>query len=156
MPAVEDTCPNDPLWLQICAAATLDPQRRLDARLAILVHPQALDCTLYRPDPDDLEAEEAELGDARILLLGTFQAPSSWDEAQCEAYFDDCDPALFMNAYVECEAAIGSSAFFTAEQGDHLASMTSDGRVEMYFVHECRESQQGRLCVLIRDDQPLF
>lgn len=148
--------PADPQWLQICDAAGLDPRERLQARLTILQHPQAQDCTLYRPDEDDFEAEEEELGDARVLFAGAFQAPASWDAALREAYFDDCDPALFSNAYIECVAAVGSAAFFMAESGDHVASITADGQVVMHFIHDWREDEQGRLCVLVRDDQPLF
>ena len=152
----EDSNPHDPLWLQMCASADLDPLRRLQARQAVLRHPQAQDCTLYRPDEDDYEAEEEELGDARVLFVGAFEPPSDWDEAERLAYFDDCDPALFFSAYVECAAAVGTAAFFMAEIGDHVASMTADGQVQMHFVHDCSESEQGLLCVLLRDDQPLF
>jgi hypothetical protein len=152
----EDSHPLAPQWLQLCAAADLDPRRRLESRLAVLQHPQAQDCTLYRPDEDDYEAEEEELGDARVLFVGVFQAPADWEETQREAYFDDCDPALFFSAYVECAASVGTSAFFTAEIGDHVASMTADGQVLMHFVHDFSDSEQGRLCVLLRDDQPLF
>jgi hypothetical protein len=43
-----------------------------------------------------------------------------------------------------------------AESGDHVASITADGQVVMHFIHDWREDEQGRLCVLVRDDQPLF
>lgn len=156
MSQCEDSRPTDALWLQLCAAADLDPLRRLDARQAVLDHPQAQDCTLYRPDEDDYEAEEEELGDACILFVGAFEPPADWEAAQREDYFDDCDPQLFFNAFVECSAAIGTPAFFIAEIGDHVASITADGQVLMHFVHDCSETEQGRLCVLLRDDQPLF
>ena len=132
------------------------PEKLKVRRLAILEHPQAQDCTLYRSSDGDLDVEEEELGDARLLLAGPFQAPLDWDEEQRAEYFDDCDPALFCNAYIECAAALGSSGFFQPEVGDLCASTTVDGQVVMYFVHDCSENEQGRLCVLLRDDQQLF
>lgn len=48
---------------------TLTPQ----SRAAILENPDALECTLYRPDEYDEEAEEQDLGDARIVISGPFQ-----------------------------------------------------------------------------------
>jgi hypothetical protein len=156
MSLTDETDSSAPQWLELCAVAGVDPHKRLQARLAVLSHPQALDCTLYRPDEDDLEAEEEELGDARICFTGAFQAPADWDAAQCEEYFDDCDPALFVNAYIECTAAAGSANFFMAGIGDHVAGITADGQVQMHFVHDYSDADEGRLYVLIRDDQPLF
>jgi hypothetical protein len=37
-----------------------------------------------------------------------------------------------------------------------VAAVAADGQVQMYFVHDWQEDEQGRLCVLLRDDQPLF
>lgn len=147
---------DDPAWLQVCAAAELDPQQRMAARVAILNHPDALDCTLYRADETDEDAEEEDLGDARILFIGAFQTPQVWSDADCAEYFDGLDPALFVTAYIECEVPAASSAFFLPEIGDYVATMTADGVVEMYFVHDCNESADGTLCVLIRDEEPLF
>lgn len=58
---------TDAVWVQMCLADELDPQKRLAARLAILRHAEAQDCTLYRPDDEDEsdDAEELDLGDAR-------------------------------------------------------------------------------------------
>lgn len=145
----------DKIWQQMCEAGGIDPQRRLAARQAILGNPQALECTLYRPDENDPDAEEEDLGDARILFAGPFQAPAEWDAETREEFFGDADPALFETALIECEAAPGSSAFFLAEVGDYVAAMPGQGGVAMYYVHDCQEDENGRRCVLIRDDQPL-
>ncbi|MBF7730033.1 hypothetical protein [Pseudomonas sp. N040] len=126
------------------------------ARRAILEDPQALDCTLYRADEEDADAEEEDLGDARIRFAGAFRAPAAWGAAACAEYFGDDDPGLFSCAYIECVAAVSTAAFFTAEVGDYVAVMTAAGQVEMFFVHDCSEDEAGRLCVLIRDDEPLF
>jgi hypothetical protein len=72
----------------------------------------ALDCTVYRPDEDDLDAEEEDLGDAKVLFIGPFEPPREWDAAEREDYFDGTDPALFVTALIACEAKPGSKAFF--------------------------------------------
>ena len=107
-----------------------DPHRQhvLDAA-------DALDCTVYRPDEDDLDAEEEDLGDAKVLLTGPFEPPQEWDAAEREDYFDGTDPALFVTALIACEAKPGSKAFFAPQAGDLLAAMNA-GKVEMYFVCE--------------------
>jgi hypothetical protein len=146
----------DAVWRQMCQAAGLDPEQRLAARLAILRDEKALDCTAYRPDETDPDAEEEDLGDARILFVGSFQAPEAWDAEARAGFFGDDDPALFFSAFIECEAAPAARGFFAVEEGDYVAVMSATGAVEMYYVHDCREDERGRLCVLIRDDEPLF
>lgn len=131
----------------------LDPQQHLADRQAILDHPDAQDCTLYRPDEQDPEAEETDLGDAKVLFTGPFQAPAEWDAAAREDYFGDSDPQLFVTARIACEAQPQSRAFFTAEIGDYLASMPGLGEVVMYYVHDCLDDAGGRRYVLIRDDE---
>ncbi len=153
---MQHTDSGSPAWLQMCTAGELDPVRRMAARQAILGHAQALDCTVYRSDDDDEDAEEEDLGDARILFVGPFQAPESWSETERAAFFDELDPQLFVTAFIECEAAAQSSAFFLADIGDYVATMTAVGQVEMFFVHDWHESDEGRLCVLVRDEEPLF
>ncbi|MDG9928920.1 MULTISPECIES: hypothetical protein [unclassified Pseudomonas] len=111
-------------------------------------HAEALDCTVYRPDENDPDAEELELGDARILIEGPFEAPAEWDAAEREDYFDDSDPALFVTARIECEAKADSSAWFVAEPGDYVAVIRGL-QVEMYYVYDLAD----RSYVLIRDDQ---
>ncbi|KAF1053115.1 MAG: hypothetical protein GAK43_01584 [Stenotrophomonas maltophilia] len=140
-------------WNQLCAAAGVDPARRLATRLALLADGQALDCTLYRPDEEDEDAEEEELGDARILLDGPFQPPAEWSEEDRDAYFDGSDPSLFVSARIECEATPGSAGFFQPEPGDLVALMVRADRVEMHYLYDCEETEQGCICVLLRDDQ---
>ena len=111
-------------------------------------HPDALDCTLYRPDENDPDAEELELGDARILIEGAFEAPAEWDAVEREEYFDDSDPALFFNARIECEAKADSGEYFVAEPGDYVA-VVRGLKVEMYYVYDRADASY----VLIRDDQ---
>lgn len=153
---MQHTDSESPAWVQLCAAGELDPERRMAARQAVLGHAQAQDCTVYRADEGDEDAEEEDLGDARILFLGPFQAPASWSESERSAFFEELDPQLFVTALIECEASAQSAAFFLADIGDYVACMTADGQVEMFFVHDCHEDDQGRLCVLVRDDEPEF
>ncbi|WP_454254779.1 hypothetical protein [Pseudomonas sp. Marseille-Q8238] len=129
----------------------IDPQHRQ----AVLDNPQALDCTVYRPDESDLDAEEIDLGDAKVLLAGPFVAPADWDAQEREDFFGDSDPDLFVTAYLECEAKPGSAAYFQASVGDYIATMSGAGEVVMYFVEDYRESDKGRLFILLRDDQTL-
>ncbi len=145
----------DAVWAQICQAAGLDPQLRLAARRAVLDSAQALECTVYRPDDNDPDAEEEDLGDARVLFDGPFQAPAEWDAATRAGFFGDDDPALFLCARIECEAAPAARGYFTVEEGDYVAVL-ADGAVQMYYLHDCREDADGCHCVLIRDDEPLF
>ncbi|UQY34071.1 hypothetical protein K8U54_20540 [Pseudomonas fulva] len=124
-----------------------DPNRQhvLDAA-------DALDCTVYRPDEDDLDAEEEDLGDAKVLFTGPFEPPREWDAAEREDYFDGTDPALFVTALIACEAEPGAKGFFTPQAGDLLAAMNA-GKVEMYFVCERLDDENGSSYVLIRDDE---
>ena len=145
----------DAVWAQICQAAGLDPQLRLAARRAVLDSAQALECTVYRPDDNDPDAEEEDLGDARVLFDGPFQAPAEWDAATRAGFFGDDDPALFLCARIECEAPPAARGYFTVEEGDYVAVL-ADGAVQMYYLHDCREDADGCHCVLIRDDEPLF
>jgi len=120
-------------------------------RQHVLDAADALDCTVYRPDEDDLDAEEEDLGDAKVLFTGPFEPPQEWDAAEREDYFDGTDPALFVTALIACEAKPGSKAFFTPQAGDLLAAMNA-GKVEMYFVCERLDDENGSSYVLIRDE----
>lgn len=111
-------------------------------------HPDTLDCTVYRPDENDPDAEELELGDARILLEGPFVAPAEWDAFEREEYFDGSAPELFVNARIECEAKADSGKWFVTEPGDYVA-LVRDLEVEMYYVYDRADDSY----VLIRDDQ---
>lgn len=125
------------------------------ARNAVLEDPRALECSVYRPDEKDEDAEELDLGEARVLLLGAFEAPIDWDAHQREEYFGEEDPALFFSARVESLAAPGSKAFFTVESGDYVAAQPSLGEVVMYYVYDQEDDAEGRRYVLIRDDEEL-
>lgn len=145
----------DAVWTQMCQAAELDPERRLAARQAILHSEAAQDCTVYRPNENDPDAEEEDLGDARILFTGPFQTPQNWDEQTRADYFGEADPALFVTAFIECEAEPASRRFFAVEAGDYVAVTPELGKVVMFYVHDCSEDERGRKYVLIRDDEPL-
>jgi hypothetical protein len=150
---IQDTeAANDPLWQQMCTAAALDPQRRLQARQALLADSAALEATLYRPDHEDPDAEEEELGEARVLISGVFQPPGDWDAASCADYYDGEDPQTFFSARLECSARPASRDYFTVEPGDLLALTGADGRVRMYYLYESVEDDDGWHCVLIRED----
>lgn len=125
------------------------------ARNAVLEDPRALECSVYRPDEQDEDAEELDLGEARVLLLGAFEAPIDWDARQREEYFGEEDPALFFSARVESLAAPGSKTFFTVESGDYVAAQPSLGEVVMYYVYDQEDDAEGRRYVLIRDDEEL-
>lgn len=146
---------DDAAWQAACAANGLDPQQRLQARQQLLGHPDSLDCCLYRPDEEDADAEELDLGDARVLLQGQFQPPADWDEQTCEDYFDDSDPADFVAALLEPCAAPGTRQHFRPQPGDYVAVSEADGRVQMYYLYECLEQDDGLHCVLIREHDEL-
>ncbi|MEX6504335.1 hypothetical protein [Pseudomonas zhanjiangensis] len=124
-------------------------------RAFVLNHPAAQDCSLYRPDQRDPDAEEQDLGDGKVLFTGAFQPPVEWDAQERADYFGDSAPELFVSACIESEANPLSRGYFSAEVGDYLAVMPGLGEVVMYYVHDCLEDDDGRHYVLIRDDQPL-
>ena len=64
-------------------------------RQEILNHPDALDCTVYRPDEQDRDAEEQDLGDGKVLITGAFEPPQDWDAHQREDYYGEEDPTHF-------------------------------------------------------------
>src|SRR3546814_17925088 len=88
---------------------TLTPQ----SRAAILENPEALECTLYRPDEYDEEAEEQDLGDARIVISGPFEAPAEWDAKDRDDYLAGTAPEAFVVAPSACQAAPASGVSFT-------------------------------------------
>ncbi|MCO6058251.1 hypothetical protein NG726_16465 [Pseudomonas sp. MOB-449] len=140
-------------WAQICLAAGLDPEKRLAARQAVLGHADALDCTLYRPDENDLDAEEEDLGDARILFTGPFQAPAEWSAQDREDYFGDIEPSAFVTALIECQADPATRDFFIADAGDFVAVVTASSEVQMFYLYDCNEDDDGLHCVLVREDE---
>lgn len=141
----------DSIWQQMCEAAGLDPVARLAAREAVLADAAALECSLYRPDEQDPDAEEEDLGEARVLLQGLFVPPSAWSAQEVADFYDGEDPQQFFSARIECEAAPGSAGFFMVEPGDY-AAVTEDGLVVMYFVCDCHEDDAGLHCILQRDE----
>src|SRR3990167_10861177 len=114
----------------------MDAEQQLATRLAILENPEAQDCTVYRADDQDPEAEEVDLGDAKVLFCGPFEAPADWDAAEREDYFGDSAPELFVNARIECEAKPGSKDHFTVDIGDYVAAQPGLGGVVMFYVHD--------------------
>ena len=149
--------PDDALWAQMCEADGLDPAKRLQARQQVLDSAEACDCTLYRSaEDDDPDTEEEDLGDARILFEGAFQAPAHWGEAELEDFFGDEDPEQFVTALIECCAAPSTAQFFTPEPGDYVAVVNERGQVTMYYLYACHEDDAGRHCVLIHDDEALL
>ncbi|UVE16412.1 hypothetical protein NVV93_12395 [Pseudomonas sp. LS44] len=133
----------------------VDPQQRLAARNTVLNHQDAQNCTLYRPDENDPDGEEMDLGDAKIVFTGTFEAPADWDEHERSEFYSDSAPELFVTARIECEAKPATSGYFEAEPGDFVATMPGSGEVVMYFVYDFDEDADGRSYVLIRDDESL-
>lgn len=148
---------GDSLWAQMCEAAGLDPERRMQARRAVLESAEARDCTLYRPvDDADPDAEEEDLGDARILFQGPFQVPGHWSEAELDEFFGDEDPEQFVAALIECSAEPSTSQYFTAEPGDYVAVVNERGQIHMYYLYSSHEQDDGLHCVLIHDDEALL
>ncbi|VXC99707.1 conserved hypothetical protein [Pseudomonas sp. 9AZ] len=133
----------------------MDTEQQLAARLAILENPDAQDCTVYRADDQDQEAEEVDLGDAKVLFCGPFEAPADWDAAEREDYFGESAPELFVNARIECEAKPGSNSHFTVDIGDYVAAQPGLGEVVMFYVHDYLEDDTGCTYVLLRDEEVL-
>lgn len=77
------------------------------------------------------------------------------DAAEREEYYNGEDPQTFFSARVECQARPGSTDFFQPEPGDLLAVTEADGRVQMYYLYESFEDDDGWQCVLIREDEVL-
>ncbi|TBU96873.1 hypothetical protein [Stutzerimonas kirkiae] len=122
-------------------------------RNAVLNHDSAFNCTLYRLDEDNPDAEERDLGDAKVLFEGRFEPPADWDAAELEEYYDGSDPELFFSARIECEAEPSSDDHFEAAPGDFVAVVQNRSGVTMYFVYEQIDGDDGPEYVLIRDDE---
>ena len=135
----------------------MNTEQQLAARLAILQHADAQDCTVYRADEQnqDPDAEEVDLGDAKVLFCGPFEAPADWDAAEREEYFADSAPELFVNARIECEAKPGSKSHFSVDIVDYVAAQPGQGEVVMFYVHDYLEDDTGCTYVLLRDEEVL-
>ena len=46
-----------------------------------------------------------------------------------------------------------SRAYFTAEAGDQVAVSTAEGAIQMYYLYEIFEDEDGHHAVLIRDTE---
>ena len=116
-------------------------------REALLSHPDTLECTLYRANEENPEAEELDLGDGHIRLLGAFQAPPEWDALACEEYFADMPAEAFVTAQIDSAANL--------ELGDYVAVVSASGQVSMYYVYDWLTTSTEPLYVLIQDDEEL-
>ncbi|GIZ13982.1 hypothetical protein [Pseudomonas sp. NCCP-436] len=125
------------------------------SRQETLAHPDVLDCTIYRPDEHDPDVEEQDLGDARILITGSFEPPVEWDARQREDYFGEEDPTHFVMARIESLGEPGKPDFFQVDNGDYVAVQVSLSEVVMYYVYDHEDDEHGRHYVLIRDDEEL-
>lgn len=142
----------DLAWQDLCSAEGFDPAERLQARLAVLNDPQALTATVYRAEDDDPDAEEQDLGEAKVLFQGPFSLPAHWTTLEKDEYLDGAELKDFYLALIECEAKPSAKDFFVADIGDYLAVVDeTTGQIRMYFVHDYEEDNQGRRCVLIED-----
>ncbi|TWI52589.1 hypothetical protein IQ22_03359 [Pseudomonas duriflava] len=130
---------------------TASNNKRLEARQAVLHDPNVLDCTVYRPDEIDPDAEPIDLGDGKILFTGVFRTPEEWDEEVRNDFYGDIDPELFMTAHLECEAEPRTANFFMPESGDLVAVMPGAGVVEMFYVYDYNEDDNGRTYILIKE-----
>ena len=132
---------------------SLDPQQRLALHAAIIAHDDAQNCTVYRPDESDPDAEEEDLGDGKIILGGTYVPPAEWDQEALDDYYDDSDPSLFVTARIASDYKPGSADYFEVEPGDFVATLPAPGKVQMYFVYDYTEDAQGREYVLIDQER---
>lgn len=109
--------------------------------------PDALDCTLYRPDPaaTATDDEPEDLGDGQVRFDGPFEPPADWDVAEREAFFGERAPEAFGLARIEVAGA-------RPQPGDLLAVSLPSGLVEMYFVELPQDGAEGTAFVLLRDD----
>src|SRR5690606_11052237 len=122
------------------------------SRTAILASPDALECTLYRADEYDTEAEEQDLGDGRILFLGPFQAPAEWDGKERVYYFDGSPPESFSSARIACEAAPDPGASFIPVRGAYAAVSEAPGKISKFYVWDCLNDVECEY-VLIREEE---
>lgn len=106
------------------------------SRADVLSHPQALDCTIYRANLEQEDGEEQDMGDARVVITGTFEPPAEWNEKERADYYDGMPPQAFVTAHFASEAGADSKGFFTVEADDYAAVTEPDGSVAMFYVCE--------------------
>ena len=120
------------------------------SRDELLSHPDALDCTIYRAHPTDPEGEEQDMGDARVVITGPFEAPVEWDAKERADYFDGMPEEDFFTAVFASEAAPDSREHFTVEADDYAAVTQADGSIAMYCV--CERTEDGNYVLLREED----
>ena len=121
------------------------------SRDAILNQPDALECTLDRAHPTDPDGEEQDLGDARVVFTGRFEAPAEWDAKQRDDYFDGMPEDAFFTACFASEAGSDSRGHFTVEADDYAAVTQPDGSVAMYYV--CERNDDDSYVLLREEDE---
>ncbi|MCQ4242342.1 hypothetical protein [Stutzerimonas stutzeri] len=121
------------------------------SRDTILAHPDALNCTIYRAHATDPDGEEQDMGDARIVITGTFEPPIEWDAKERADYFDGMPPEAFFTALFASEAEADSKGYFTVEADDYAAVTDKDGNVAMYYV--CERGEDDTYVLLREEDE---
>lgn len=150
--SANDLSRNDAAWQQICAAAELDPELRGESRAKILSNPEAVMGSVYRAESEDDDAEELDMGDVRIVFQGAFEPPAEWTVEDRVEFYGEDDPTQFLAAFIECEAEPADAAFFIPEIGDYIGIVGEEGQVDMYFLYDLDEANDGMFCVLIKED----
>lgn len=117
----------------------------------ILAHQDALSCTIYRAHPTDPDGEEVDMGDARVVITGLFEAPAEWDAKERADYFDGMPEDAFFTALFASEADADSSDQFTVEADDYAAVTQADGSIAMYYV--CERTEDGSYVLLREEDE---
>lgn len=107
--------------------------------------PDALECTLYRPDPAAADDEPEDLGDGSVHFDGPFEPPLDWDQAEREGFFGEHASDAFGVARIAVPGA-------TPQPGDLLAVSLPSGEVEMYFVEMPHDAGDATAFVLLRDE----
>lgn len=121
------------------------------SRDELLAHPDALDCTIYRAHATDPDGEEQDMGDARVVITGLFEAPAEWDAKERADYFDGMPEDAFFTALFTSEADADSSGHFTVEADDYAAVTQADGSIAMYYV--CERTEDGSYVLLREEDE---
>ncbi len=118
-------------------------------RDSILADSNALNCTIYRAHESDPDGEEQDMGDARVVITGNFEAPAEWDAKERADYFDGMPEEAFFTAVFASEAGADSKGYFTVEADDYAAVTEQDGTISMFYV--C-ERLAGDTYVLLREE----
>lgn len=125
------------------------PATEQPSRETILAHPDALECTIYRAHETDPDGEERDMGDARVVITGPFEAPQEWDAKERADYFDGMPEDAFFTALFASEAGADSKGYFSVEADDYAAVTEPDGTIAMFYV--CERLEDGTY-VLLREE----